>query len=122
MASLGGEADVDVDPGRNELLQLGPQVGNPERLPQVVIGAELAFVVRAVGELGRGVASEPRVGGLAELDAVEAGNQPRGDQRFEPAAVVSPRACRGAISASTRASAASGWQLVRFGVREPGAR
>ena len=29
----GGEADVDVDPGRNELLQLGPQVGGPERLP-----------------------------------------------------------------------------------------
>ena len=30
---LGGEADVDVDPGRDELPQLGPQVGDPERLP-----------------------------------------------------------------------------------------
>ena len=121
MVSLGGEADVDVDPGRDELPQLGPQVGNPERLPQVVIGPELPFVVRAVRELGRGVASEPRVGGLAELDAVEAGNQPRGDQRFELAAVLAAGVPR-AISASTRASAASGWQFVRLGVREPGAR
>ena len=63
-----------------------------------MIGAELAFVVRAVGELGRGVASEPRVGGLAELDAVEAGNQPRGGQRFEPAAVV----CRGSAAGDLR--------------------
>ena len=87
-----------------------------------MIGPELAFVVRAVGELGRGVASEPRVGGLAELDAVEAGNQPRGGQRFEPAAVALPRERRARSPLATRASAASGWQLVRFGVREPGAR
>ena len=113
MTSLGGEADVDVDPGRNELLQLGLQAGDPERLPQVVIGPEFAFVVRAVRELGRGVASEPRVGGLAKLDAVEAGNQPRGDQRSGPTRRCAPRACRGRRS---------GWQLVRFGVREPGAR
>ena len=42
----GGEANADADPGRNALLQLTLQVSNPERLPQVVIGPELALVVR----------------------------------------------------------------------------
>ena len=91
-----------------------------KRLPQVVIGAELALVVRAAGELGRGVAGEPRVGGLAELDAVEAGDQPRGGQRCDPAAVA--RRVRAARSRPSAAIAASGWQLARLGVREPGAR
>ncbi len=121
MVSLGGEADVDVGPDGSELLQPGAQVGSAQRLPQVVIGAELALVVGAVRELGRGVGREPRVGGLTEVDAVEAREPPRGRER--PGRWRSPAAgVPGAISACTRASAASGWQLVRFGVRDPGGR
>ena len=86
-----------------------------------MIGPELAFVVCAVLELGRGVIGEPRVGGLAELDAVEAGNQPRGGQRFEPAAV--PRRGRAARDLRCRAGERGVWlAAVRFGVREPGPR